>query len=72
MLNFLHVAGRCGVLDEATVAEFKVLTVVLCVELSLERDTVASAARVEARVERLWQHVAGSCVRAHAQAAATQ
>ena len=70
MLNFLHVAGRCGVLDEATVAEFKVLTVVLCVELSLERDTVASAARVEARVERLWQHVA--CVRAHAQAAATQ
>ena len=68
MLNFLHVAGRCGVLDEATVAEFKVLTVVLCVELSLERDTVASAARVE----RLWQHVAGSCVRAHAQAAATQ
>ena len=57
MLNFLHVAGRCGVLDEAKVDAFKVLTVFLCVEMSMERDAIAAAARVEARVERLWQDV---------------
>ena len=57
MLNFLHVAGRCGVLDETKVEAFKVLTVCLCVEMSMERDAIAAAARVEARVERLWQDV---------------
>jgi len=60
MLNFLHVAGRCGVLDETTVEAFKMLTVCLCVEMSMERDAIAAAARVEARVERLWQDVARS------------